>query len=117
MTYIDGFVCAVPVENKDAFIEHSRITSPVFKKYGALRVMDNWGDEVPDGEVTSFPMAVKAKPGEVIVFSWIEWPSKEAREKGMEACMKDPIFNDEDMAMPFDGARMLIGSFENIFEE
>ena len=117
MTYIDGFVCAVPAENKDAFIEHSRITSPVFKKYGARRVMDNWGDEVPDGEHTSFPMAVKAKPGEVIVFSWIEWPSKEAREKGMEACMQDPVFNDESMTMPFDGARMLIGSFETIFEE
>ena len=60
MTYIDGFVCAVPVENKEAFIEHSRITSPVFKKYGALRIMDNGGDEGPDGEQTSFPLAVKA---------------------------------------------------------
>ena len=117
MTYIDGFVAAVPAENKEAYLEHARITGPVFKKYGALRVMDNWGDEVPDGEVTSFPLAVKAEPGEVIVFSWIEWPSKEAREKGMEQCMADPIFNDDTMEMPFDGKRMLIGSFETISEE
>jgi uncharacterized protein YbaA (DUF1428 family) len=116
MTYIDSFVAAVPVENKDTYLEHARITSPVFKKYGALRVVDNWGDEVPDGEVTSFPLAVKAKPGEVIVFSWIEWPSKEAREKGMEQCMADPIFN-SDMEMPFYGKRMLIGSFETISDE
>ena len=113
MTYIDCFVAAVPIENKDAYLEHARITSPVFKKYGALRVVDNWGDDVPDGEVTSFPLAVKAKQGEVIVFSWIEWPSKEARDKGMEQCMSDPIFN-SDMEMPFDGKRMLIGSFETI---
>lgn len=78
--------------------------------------MDNWGDEVPDGEVTSFPLAVKAEPGEVIVFSWIEWPSKEARDKGMEACMTDPVFTNEDMTMPFDGKRMLVGSFETILE-
>ena len=117
MTYIDVFVAAVPAENKDAYIEHARVTSPVFKKYGALRVMDNWGDDVPDGEVTSFPLAVRAEPGEVIVFSWIEWPSKEARDKGMEQCMTDPVFTNEDMTMPFDGKRMLVGSFENIFEE
>ena len=116
MTYIDGFVAAVPAENKAAYLEHARITSPVFKKCGALRVVDNWGDEVPDGEITSFPLAVKAGPGEVIVFSWIEWPSKEAREKGMEQCMADPIFN-SDIEMPFDGKRMLIGSFETISDE
>ena len=116
MTYIDGFVAAVPNANKDAYIEHARITSPIFKKYGALRVMDNWGDEVPDGEVTSFPMAVKAEPGEVIVFSWIEWPSKEARDKGMEQCMADPVFT-SDMTEPFDGKRMLIGGFETIWDE
>lgn len=115
MTYVDGFVAAVPAENKEAYLEHARVTGPVFKKYGALRIMDNWGDEVPDGEVTSFPLAVKAKPGEVIVFSWIEWPSKQARDEGMEQCMADPIFN-RDLPMPFDGARMLIGSFENILE-
>lgn len=116
MTYIDGFVAAVPAENKEVYLEHARLTSPVFKKYGALRVVDNWGDDVPEGEVTSFPLAVKAQPGEVIVFSWIEWPSKEAREKGMEQCMADSVFN-SDMEMPFDGKRMLIGSFETISDE
>ena len=115
MTYVDGFVAAVPVENKEAYLEHARLTGPVFKKYGALRVVDNWGVDVPDGETTSFPLAVKAKPGEVIVFAWIEWPSKEARDKGMEGCMTDPVFN-SDMDMPFDGARMLIGGFETIVD-
>lgn len=115
MTYIDGFVAAVPAENKQAFLEHARLTGPVFKKYGALRVVDNWGVDVPDGEVTSFPMAAKAEPGEVIVFSWIEWPSKQARDQGMEQCMADPVFT-SDQPVPFDGKRMLIGGFETILE-
>lgn len=116
MTYIDGFVAAVPTAGKDAYLEHARATGPVFKKYGALRVVDNWGVDVPDGEVTSFPMAVKAEPGETIVFAWIEWPSKEARDKGMEACMADPVFN-SDLPMPFDGKRMIMGGFETILDE
>lgn len=115
MTYIDGFVAAVPTANKAAYLEHARVTGPVFKKYGALRVVDNWGVEVPDGEITSFPMAVKAKPDETIVFAWIEWPSKQARDKGMEKCMADPVFT-SDMAEPFDGKRMLIGGFETIWD-
>ncbi len=115
MTYIDGFVAAVPTANKEAYLEHARVTAPVFKKYGALRVVDSWGVDVPDGETTSFPMAVKAKPGEIVVFAWIEWPSKDARDKGMENCMADPVFAG-DMPMPFDGQRMIMGGFETIMD-
>jgi len=90
---------------------------PVFKKYGALRVVENWGVDVPDGEQTSFPMAVKATEDETVVFSWIEWPSKAARDKGMEAAMTDPFFQNEDGHVPYDGARMIFGSFETILDE
>lgn len=116
MTYVDGFVAAVPTANKEAYLEHARATSPVFKKYGALRVVDTWGAEVPDGEVTSFPMAVKAGPDETIIFAWIEWPSKESRDKGMEQAMADPVFA-SDLPMPFDTKRMIMGTFETVLDE
>jgi len=117
MTYIDGFVLAVPTANKQAYLEHARACVPVFKKYGALRVVESWGVDVPEGEVTSFPMAVKAGPDETVAFSWIEWPSKDAREAGMEQAMKDPLFADESLTAPFDGARMIFGSFDVILDE
>ncbi|MEO0466324.1 MAG: DUF1428 domain-containing protein [Pseudomonadota bacterium] len=115
MTYVDGFVLAVPTANKQAYLDHARDCVPIFKKYGALRCVENWGVDVPDGETTSFPMAVKAEPGETVMFSWIVWPSKEARDTGMEALMKDPFFA-QDMDMPFDGKRMIFGSFETILD-
>jgi len=117
MSYIDGFVVAVPTENKQSYLDHARASVPVFKKYGAMRCVECWGVDVPDGEVTSFPMAVKAKPGETVVFSWIVWPSKEVRDAGMEEAMKDPFFADEGQKMPFDGSRMIFGSFDTILDE
>lgn len=116
MTYVDGFVLAVPTRNKETYLEHARASVPVFKKYGALRCVENWGVEVPDGDVTSFPLAVKAKPDETIVFSWIIWPSKEARDAGMEKAIADPFFS-SDAAIPFDGSRMIFGSFETVLDE
>ncbi|MEO1406284.1 MAG: DUF1428 domain-containing protein [Pseudomonadota bacterium] len=117
MTYIDGFVLAVPTENKEAYLTHATACVPVFKKYGATRVVECWGADVPDGEVTSFPMAVKCKPDETVVFSWISWPSKEARDTGMDEAMKDPFFADGSMTQPFDGSRMIFGGFETILDE
>lgn len=116
MTYIDGFVAAVPTAQKAAYLEHARATAPVFKKYGALRVVDAWGIDVPDGKLTSFPLAVKAKAYETIIFAWIEWPSKEARDKGMERAIADPVFA-SDLPVPFDGKRMILGGFETILDE
>lgn len=115
MSYIDGFVVAVPTANKEAYLQHARDSVVVFKKHGALRVMENWGADVPDGELTSFPKAVKLKEDETVVLSWIEWPSKEARDKGMAALETDPFFENEEM--PFDGNRMIFGSFETILDE
>ena len=117
MTYVDGFVVAVPDANKDRYLEQARRSVPVFKKYGALRCVENWGVDVPDGKTTSFPLAVRCAPGETVVFSWIEWPSKEARDEGMEAAMKDPFFTTPDDPDAFDGSRMIFGSFETILDE
>ena len=84
MSYVDGFVVAVPTANREAYRKHAEEALAIFKEHGALRCVECWGDDVPDGKVTSFPMAVKRKADETVVFSWIEWPSKEARDAGME---------------------------------
>ena len=115
MSYIDGFVLAVPNEKKQAYLKHAQDCVPIFKKYGALRLVENWGVEVPEGELTSFPMAVQVKPDETVLFSWIEWPSKEGRDQGMEALVKEPFFAEEH-DIPFDGKRMIFGSFETILD-
>lgn len=117
MTYVDGFIAAVPTANREKYMEHARDASVVFKDHGALKVVECWGDDVPPGEVTSFPMAVKAKEDETVVFSWILWPSKEARDAGMEKAMADPRLAKDTNPMPFDGKRMIFGGFEMIFEE
>lgn len=112
MTYVDGAVIAVPNANKDAYRELSEKMGPILKKHGALSVADCWGVDVPDGEVTSFPMAVKKEVDETIVFSWITWPSKAARDAGsaaaMQECADTGLFDGE----LFDGKRMIFGSFE-----
>lgn len=117
MSYVDGYVIPVPKANKEAYLKMAKECAPVFKKYGALRCVENWGIDVPDGEVTSFPMAVNLKEDEVVMFSWIVWPSKEVRDEGMDKAMQDPFFSQENMPMPFDGKRMIFGSFETIFDE
>ena len=116
MSYVDGFVLCVPTDKKDAYLEHARDCVPIFKKYGALRLVEGWGVDVPDGELTSFPMAVQLKPDETVLFSWVEWPSKDARDKGMEQLLKDPFFQQEN-DVPFDGKRMIFGGFETILDE
>ncbi|KQR79023.1 RNA signal recognition particle [Burkholderia sp. Leaf177] len=116
MTYIDGFVAAVPVANREAFRQHAQMAAGVFKEHGALKVVECWGDDVPEGTLTSFSMAVKRNDDEAVVFSWIVWPSREARDKGMDAVMADPRVQPEKNPMPFDGKRMIYGGFEVIVE-
>lgn len=116
MTYVDGFVAAVPMENRDAYIKHAKIAADVFKENGALSVVECWEEEVPDGKVTSFPMAVKRKEGEAIVFAWIVWPSRDAEQKGMKAAMEDPRLQSDKNPMPFDGQRMIYGGFTTVLE-
>ena len=116
MTYVDGFVAAVPTANKEKFLKHAQIAADVLKEVGALQVVECWGDDVPDGEVTSFPMAVKKQDDETVLFSWITWPDKETRDKGMEMMMKDPRMKEDVNPMPFDGKRIIFGGFHKILE-
>ena len=120
MSYVDGFVMAVPTANKDKFIAHARAGDNVFIQNGATRVLECWGDDVPDGKVTDFRRAVQAKPDETVVFSWIEWPDKATRDAAMgkmEELMKtDPRMNPEKNPMPFDGKRMIYGGFAPVVE-
>lgn len=116
MPYVSGFVAAVPTANKESFIDHAKRAWPLFQKYGALEQWECWGDAVPDGEVTSFPMAVKATEDETVVFSWILWPDKAAAEACTASMQTDPAW--EEMAeMPFDGKRMIFGDFAPIVIE
>ncbi|NRA65709.1 MAG: DUF1428 domain-containing protein [Pseudobacteriovorax sp.] len=112
MTYVDGFLAAVPKANKQKFIEHSKTCTDVLMNCGALSVVDCWEDDVPSGEVTSMPLAVQKKDDEIIVFSWITWPSKKVRDEGMKKFMEDPAMKPENNPMPFDGKRLIYGGFE-----
>lgn len=116
MSYIDGFVLAVPKNNKQAYLAHARKSLPLFKEFGAKRMVEAWGDDVPDGKVTDFRRAVKAEDGEAVLFSWIEWPSKEVRDKGMKKMMEDPRMKEMNN-MPFDGKRMIMGGFAPILDQ
>lgn len=116
MAYVDGFVLAVPAANKDAYEKVARDAAVVFKDHGALQVVECWGDDVPDGVTTSFPMALKLEAGEVVVFSWITWPSRQARDAGKAAVMDDPRMAMDPAMMPFDGKRMIFGGFEVLVE-
>jgi uncharacterized protein YbaA (DUF1428 family) len=116
MSYVDGFVIPVPTENKEAYRELAEVAAPIFREHGALSVVECWGDDVPDGKLTSFPMAVGLKSNETVVFSWIIWPSRQARDAGMEKVMVDPRLKPYENNMPFDGKRMIFGSFETLLE-
>jgi len=110
MSYIDGFVLAVPHASREAFIAHATTFDSMIVEYGATRVMECWGDDVPEGKLTDFRRAVQAKDDEAVVFSWIEWPDKATRDAGMANFMKDPrVAAGGDM--PFDGKRMIFGGF------
>ena len=112
MNYIDGFVAAVPTANRDSYLRHAQAAAAVFKENGALSVVECWGDDVPEGKLTSFPLAVQRKDDETVVFSWIAWPSRAARDAGMEKAMKDPRLQPDTNPMPFDGKRLIYGGFE-----
>lgn len=116
MHYVDGFVAAVPTARKDEFRHHAALAAEVFKENGALQVVECWGEDVPEGEVTSFRMAVKQEPDETVIFSWIVWPSKAARDAAMPKVMEDPRCQPPMNPMPFDGKRVILGSFRKLVE-
>ncbi len=115
MKYVDGFVVAVPAANKEAYHRLAAAAAPLFIEFGATRIVECWGDDVPDGKLTDFRGAVKAQEDEVVVFSWIEYPSKAVRDAANEKMMNDPRMKALG-EMPFDGKRMIFGGFAPILD-
>ena len=105
-SYVDGFLLAVPNANKERYLQVARDAARLFKEHGAIEVVECWGDDVPEGKLTS--MAVKLERDETVVFSWVAWPSREVRDVGMKAFMNDPRCPKD---MPFDGKRVIYGGF------
>ena len=112
--YVSGFVQPVPDENRNAYIAAARTGWDLFKEYGALSMMENWGDMVPDGKQTDFHRAVAREDGESVVFSWVLWPDKATADACMATMETDERWQQIDM--PFDGKRMIYGGFETVFE-
>ncbi|HYG87547.1 MAG TPA: DUF1428 family protein [Azospirillum sp.] len=116
MAYVDGFVLAVPKQNIEAYKAMARKAGDVWKEHGALAFVECIGDDVPYGELTSFPRAVQAKDDEIVVFSWIIYESREQRDAVNAKVMADPRLKADMSEMPFDGKRMIYGGFETFLE-
>ncbi|WAL59868.1 DUF1428 domain-containing protein [Thermocoleostomius sinensis] len=120
MPYVDGFVLAVPSANKEVYKQYAEDAAIIFKEHGALKVVECWGDDVPEGKVTSFPLAVQRQADETVCFAWIVWPSREVRDEGMKKVMADPRSmqpeKNPNAEMPFDGKRMIYGGFEMVVD-
>lgn len=114
MSYVDGFVLAVPKDKLDAYKEFARRAGEVWKEYGAIDYVECVADDVPYGELTSFPRAVQAKDDEVVVFSWITYESRQQRDTVNEKVMADPRVKEHMGDMPFDGKRMIFGGFKTL---
>jgi uncharacterized protein YbaA (DUF1428 family) len=113
MPYIEGFVAAVPTANKDEYVKHARESVAYFKRLGATRVVECWGDDVPKGALTDFYKATQAKESETPIFSWVEYPDKATRDAANAKMRDDP----PNMQMPFDGKRMFWGGFTQVVNE
>jgi len=116
MTYVEGFVLAVPADKKDAYRQHAADAVPLFKEFGVIRHVEAWGDDVPEGKVTDFKGAVKAEEGEIVVFSWFEYPDRATRDAANEKMTSDPRMEEMGADMPFDGKRMIVAGFDSIVE-
>ena len=112
--YVDGFLLPVPKANLEAYRRMAEDAGKVWREYGALDYVECVADDVKPGEVTSFPQAVKLEPDETVVFAWIVYESKEARDRILDAVMKDPRLSTDPENMPFDGKRMIFGGFTEI---
>jgi len=111
MAYVDGFVLAVPKANIEAYKALAGKCGPIWREFGAAEYVECIGDDTPYGELTSFPRAVLAKEDEVVIFSWVVWPSKEIRDAGNAKIMEDPRLKDMMTSDMFDGKRMIYGGF------
>ena len=116
MPYVDGFVLAVPRANLETYQEMARTAGSVWKEHGALSYTECLGDDTPYGELTSFPRAVQAQEDEIVVFAWITYPSREARDEINAKVMADPRLADSMQNSPFDGKRMIYGGFQSFVD-
>src|SRR3712207_1271546 len=118
MAYVDGFVVAVPKAKMEEYKAFSRKPGEVWKDHGALNFVECVGDDVPYGELTSFPQAVQAKEDETVVFAWITYESREHRDAVNAKVRADPRTKDQmDMSKaPFDGRRMIYGGFTTLLQ-
>ena len=116
MPYVDGFVLAVPKANIEPYKAMARTAGEVWNEHGALAYVECIGDDVPYGELTSFPRAVQAKEDEVVAFSWIVYASREARDTINSKVMADPRLKDMMTSAPFDTKRMIYGGFETFLD-
>lgn len=110
--YVDGFVLAMPTANREVYRDHAQRAAVVFREHGATGLVECWGDDVPEGVLTSFPKAVQRRPDETVVFAWITWPDRATRDAGMKKVFEDPRLQADRNPMPFDGQRMIYGGFE-----
>ena len=117
MTYVEGFIAAVPTANKETYRKHAADAAPLFKEFGVTRMVETWADDVPDGKVTDFRKSVQAKDDETVVFSWFEYPDKATRDAANEKMRSDPRMKQMGETMPFDGKRMIFGGFAPFVEE
>lgn len=116
MPYVDGFVVAVPKDRIDEYEKVAREAATVWREHGALSVAETVADDVPHGELTSFPRAVQATDEETVVFSWITYESRDARDEINQKVMADPRMQGDMSNMPFDGKRMIYGGFRPLVE-
>jgi uncharacterized protein YbaA (DUF1428 family) len=118
MSYVDGFVLPVPKANLAAYRKLARLAGKIWREHGALHYVECVADDVPAGKVTSFPKAVKLKPGEVVVFSWVVYKSRAERNRIVAKVMADPRLaaQSDPKKLPFDGMRMFWGGFKPIVE-
>lgn len=116
MSYVAGFVVAVPSANKDAYVKHANEWAPFFHKLGVTRMVEAWDDDVPQGKDTDFQRSVKLEQDETVVFSWQEYPSRAVADDAEQKMQADPAM--QQMGdMPFDGKRMIYGGFEVLLDE
>lgn len=118
MPYVDGFVVPVPKQNLAAYRRLARKAGSIWREHGALHYVECVADDVKPGKVTSFPQAVKLKPEEVVVFSWIVYASRRDRDRVNKKVMSDPRLADmmDPKKLPFDGKRMFWGGFKPMIE-
>ena len=116
MAYVDGFIVAVPKKNLDAYSRLARKAGRIWREYGALDYREWVAEDVKVGKLTSFPRAVKLKPGETVVFSWITYKSRAQRDKINARVMTDPRLKDmmDPKSAPFDAKRMIYGGFDSL---